>query len=154
MLTIRHATFKDSSALADLHLRQLGQPALSDGDANHYQTAFATFLDRALSGGNWTVWVAGDEQQLLLALYLVMLRRLPHPTRRDAPVGILTQLDALPAALDESVMLPVLRNLINWCRSQGLGMIHISPWLPVLPFYQKLGFQRCDRALLLELERE
>ena len=150
---IRQATMGDAAELARLRWDFSPDEVAAGGQPfDAFAAGFAAFLDEALAGGAWAIWVAADEGRLLGNLYLQTIAksspagrlrpalRVHHQRLRRAGV-------ARPGSGDR-----LLRHAIASARDRRLEFLILWPSEESPGFYARAGFRPAGEAMTLSLQ--
>jgi len=145
-LSIRRATAADAGVLArhraDM-FRDMGQlPAdLRDTLVEAARAYFAA----AVPDGRYVAWLAEGEGKIVAGAGLQLRELLPRPVPGGArlvrgPQGLILNVFTEPASRRRGVAAALMRELLRWCRANGIEslVLHASP--DGRPLYEKLGF--------------
>jgi GNAT superfamily N-acetyltransferase len=150
--SIGFAASDDVAALAQLrfalYVEQDGQGAEPPGD---YRERFERFAARALVSDDWRAWVARIDGELVGAMWLHTVHRIPVPGKRAGPIGYLTNVYVVPELRNAGLGAEMLDRLTAWCTEEGFSAVIVWPTERSRPFYGRAGFARLDEPLMIEL---
>jgi GNAT superfamily N-acetyltransferase len=146
---IRRATAADASSLARHRVemfRDMGE--LPDDLAGTLMEASRAYFERAISDGRYVAWVAetDDRSGAVIAGAGLQLRELlPRPAPRGdqlvrGPQGLILNVFTERAWRRRGVAEALLRELLRWCRSNGIENVVLHASADGRPLYRKLGF--------------
>jgi GNAT superfamily N-acetyltransferase len=150
--SIGFATTDDVAAMARLrfalYAEQDGAVAEPPGD---YRGRFERFAERALTSADWRAWVARIDDELVAAMWLHTVHRIPVPGKRAGPIGYLTNVYVAPDRRNTGLGSQILDRVTAWCREEGFSAVIVWPTERSRPFYGRAGFARLDEPLMIEL---
>jgi GNAT superfamily N-acetyltransferase len=117
-----------------------------------YRERFEDFAARALASDDWRAWVARLGDDLVAAMWLHRVRRIPVPGKRAGPIGYLTNVYVVPEHRNEGLGAEMLDRVTGWCRGEGFSAVIVWPTERSRSFYARGGFGRPDEPLVIELE--
>jgi GNAT superfamily N-acetyltransferase len=117
-----------------------------------YRERFASFAGAALSSDAWRSWVARDGDRLVAAMWLQTVPRVPVPGKRAGPIGYLTNVYVAPEHRNAGLGAQLLDRVKAWCSEQRYSLVIVWPTERSRPFYRRVGFDRPDEPLVLDLE--
>ena len=151
--TIELATLADVAALARLRFALYEEQEGSIAESpEEYRERFEAFAERALASEDWRAWVARDEDELLAAMWLHTVHRVPVPGKRAGPIGYLTNVYVVPDQRNAGLGAAILDRVTEWCRGERFSAVIVWPTERSRPFYARGGFSRPDEPLVIELE--
>ncbi len=146
------ATTDDIPELArlrrQLYVEQDGEPAES---ADEYGERLARFAMPTLASEDWRAWVARFGDELVAAMWMHTLHRVPVPGKRAGPIGYLTNVYVEPAYRNAGLGAEMLDQITAWCRNEGFSAVIVWPTERSRPFYRRCGFDRPEEPLVLDL---
>lgn len=150
---VERANIEDVAELArlrwELYAEQDGDP--TEGfDA--YAERFSRFARSALTSDDWRAWVARIGDELVAAMWLHTLHRVPVPGKRAGPIGYLTNVYVTPEHRNAGLGAEILDQITAWCRGEGFSAVIVWPTERSRPFYRRGGFTRPEEPLVIELE--
>jgi GNAT superfamily N-acetyltransferase len=151
--TIELATLADVAALARLRfaLYEEQEGTIAEPSVD-YADRFERFATRALGSDDWRAWVARLGDELVAAMWLYTVHRVPVPGARAGPIGYLTNVYVVPEHRDAGLGAEMLDRVTGWCREEGFSAVIVWPTERSRPFYARGGFGRHDEPLVIELE--
>jgi GNAT superfamily N-acetyltransferase len=132
-----------------LYAEQEGSELEPAGD---YRERFARFATRALASDDWRAWVARIGEELVAAMWLHTVHRVPVPGKYAGPIGYLTNVYVTPEHRNTGLGSRMLDRVTAWCRQEGFSAVIVWPTERSRPFYGRAGFARLDEPLVIELE--
>jgi len=150
----RLASANDFPFLADLRYRLATDDAPDLGD--HHKAVFLSASLERLSELETTSsaihWVAQANEQLIAALTIIKVPKVPAPDDLDGCWGYLTNVYTLPEHRNQGVGSALLAHARHWASAQRMELLIVWPSERSVPFYQRAGFARQADPLVLSLE--
>jgi|ERR1700754_1063196 len=150
-IIIRFVSQPDVTKLAKLRF------ALRSRDSSNVETE-AAFLKRCeswmaevLNRTTWRCWVAEQEGDLLGALWLQLIEKIPNPTAESECFGYITNFFVAESARGKGLGSRILDEALAWCREQNVHAVILWPTEKSRSLYQRHGFTLPDDLLELEL---
>jgi len=146
---IRRATAADAGVLARHRaemFRDMGE--LPDGLYDTLVEAARAYVTQAITDGRYVGWVAerdAESGEIVGGAGLQLRELLPRPnTGREqlvrGPQGLVVNVYTEPAWRRRGVADALMRELLRWCRGNGIESIVLHASGEGRPLYQKLGF--------------
>ena len=150
---VERASNEDVAELARLRWELYAE---QDGDPpevfDAYVERFSHFATRALASDDWRAWVARVGDELVAAMWLHTLHRVPVPGKRAGPIGYLTNVYVIPEHRNAGLGAEMLDRITAWCRGEGFSAVIVWPTERSKPFYRRGGFTRPEEPLVIEME--
>ncbi|SEN74706.1 GNAT family N-acetyltransferase [Paenibacillus sp. OV219] len=152
MTTIRLATVNDISELAQIRYTftvedypELRQGA--EGEEQFYRTCSA-FLEQAITGGDWFIWVAEEDERIVAHMYLQLIHKVPRPGRvRDPYFGYVTNVYTRPDYRGRGIGTQIHQSMELWAKEQAVEFLILWPSSTSVQFYERSGFRPSEEAL-------
>lgn len=109
-----------------------------------------SFLERALRGDRWAIWVAEDAGEVVATVYVQLVERVPRPNDQ-APWGYVTAVYARADRRDRGIGTALLEAVVRWARSRRLEMLLVWPSERSISLYRRAGFDPSAEGLELHL---
>ena len=141
--TIRSATAADIPELARLRWHLYTERMPHDEPFETYVERFTRFASDALARDGWRAWVAESDGQLVGAMWLHSVPRVPAPGRGDPrSIGYLTNAYVEPDHRSKGLGSRLLRTVVEHCEATDHVMIVAWPADGAYDFYERHGFTR------------
>ena len=75
-------------------------------------------MKRALEQGNWHCWVAERDDELVGALWLQLVEKIPNPTAEPERLGYITNFFVAESERGKGLGSRMLEEVLTWCREQ------------------------------------
>ena len=150
--TIRPAADDDVSELARLRWRLYTEREAHDEPFEQYVERFTAFARDALARGDWRAWCAEEDDQLVAAMWLHTVPRVPAPGHGDPrPMAYLTNMYVVPEQRSRGLGSRMLRELVDHCAAGGFELMLTFPADDAYGFYERNGFTRPPAPLVHRL---
>lgn len=116
--------------------------------AEGYEGRCRTFLDEALAGDRWRIFVAEADGEVVSHAYVELVDKVPRPTPEAAQWGYVTNVYTIPAERDKGIGAAILDAVTAWADSAGLELLVVWPGDESRPFYARHGFVQSDDPLI------
>lgn len=146
----RQAGPRDADALArmrwdfrtELHLES--QPAHT---WEEFQPVMLTFLANAFASGDWAVWLAECQGQILAHVYIHRIWKVPNPVKFNPAIGYVTNVYTIPEWRNQRVGAELLQIVQAWAETVDLELLFLWPSQRSVPFYLRQGFSQENKIL-------
>lgn len=147
---IRLATVSDAAALAELRYALRA----STGRATEPQAEFLercrVWMEKHLrEGQRWYCWVAEENEQLLGAVWIQLVEKIPNPRAETEQHGYLTNFYVAESARGQGLGSRLLRTAIEWCESRNVHALILWPTERSRSLYRRHGFALRDDLMEL-----
>jgi GNAT superfamily N-acetyltransferase len=106
------------------------------------------FLIKAIQGGDWFIWVAEIEEQIISHMYLQLIHKVPRPGKSPNPhFGYVTNIYTRPAYRRQGVGSKIHIAIEQWSKENDVEFLILWPSPPSVPFYSRNGFLHCEEAM-------
>lgn len=152
---IRAATPDDADELARLRWTfrvEHGTPA--DRTFEEFLDEFRGFAREVLADDQpWRAWVAEDDRRLVGCLWLQLVEKVPHPSRRrwERPIGYVTNVYIEPDLRNEGLGARLMDEALAFARGREVAEVVVWPSPRSVSFYRRAGFGSEEAPLLLDL---
>lgn len=116
--------------------------------------ACTAFLQRALAGPLWVVWLAEEDGQIVSHIYIHIIEKVPNPHSLHPRFGYVTNVYTRPAYRNQGIGAQLMQRVKAWAEEQDLEMLVLWPSRRSVPFYQRAGFIRPNDMLTLNLRED
>ena len=138
---IRQAKLHDAAELARLRWDFSPDEIAASGQSfAEFARDFEQFVFDALHSGDWSIWVAEQNQRLIANLYIHLVPKVPRPGRFGQRYGYLTNVYAEPDVRDAGIGSALLREAIAWAHDRRLELLLVWPSEESVRFYLRAGF--------------
>jgi hypothetical protein len=101
---IRMAIFTDAPELSRLRWEMCAEDLDAPPfDAHAFAPHFLRWFEKALTSGNWTIWVTDQDGHLAATVYVLRVATVPRPERLDNGWGHVTSVYVEPAVRNDGL---------------------------------------------------
>jgi GNAT superfamily N-acetyltransferase len=138
----RTATVDDARALAEMRweFRAMDAPEPVAESRAAFLPLCSAFIERGIESGDWTVWVAEDEGNLVAHIFVLTIAKVPKPDRLHNTMAFVTNVYARPAYRNRGIGSELMRHVVAWAHTLEFEMLFVWPGEESLPFYERAGF--------------
>ena len=105
--------------------------------------------DHLQHGSLWHCWVAESSDQLIGALWLQLVEKIPNPRSEPEFHGYITNFYLEPAARSQGIGSRLLTMALDWCKARDVHAVILWPTEKSRTLYERHGF--AVRPDILEL---
>jgi GNAT superfamily N-acetyltransferase len=98
------------------------------------------FLRQGIKSGEWTYWVASQDNILVAHIFVHFFHPVPRPDRAVANYGYMTNVYTSPIYRNQGIGTALLLQVIEWARDRDVPFLMVSPSDRSIPFYRRAGF--------------
>lgn len=113
-----------------------------------YEGRCRTFLERALAGERWRIFLAEKAGEVVSHAYLELVDKVPRPTREASQWGYVTNVYTVPAQRGRGVGAAVLSGVTDWADRAALELLIVWPSEESRSFYARHGFADADEPMI------
>ncbi|WP_159886077.1 GNAT family N-acetyltransferase [Paenibacillus puerhi] len=127
------------------------QPEIQD-EFELFAVECRVFLEQAIRGERWHIWVAETDGVLVSHLYIQLIDKVPRPGRITYPFAYMTNVYTDPDYRSRGIGSQLFRTVQEWATDNKMEFIIVWPSDEAVPFYSRLGYKRCTEPMELTLE--
>lgn len=105
------------------------------------------FLENALNGGQWFIWVAEENQKIVSHIYIELLQKVPRPGRKTYPFAYMTNVYTVPEYRNKGVGGNVLGLINKWIKENNFEFVIVWPSDESINYYKKYGYAHCKEPM-------
>ena len=151
-LVIRLARDADSGQLVELR-RDLTFEELPPEESQvrpDYEHDFHAFLDDALAGGRWQIWVAEVDERIVAHAFVALVDKVPRPVRENRRIAYLTNVYTRPAFRRQGIGTELIRRVQEAAREADVELMLVWPSDGSVELYEREGFTASNEPLVWE----
>ncbi|MDG0792997.1 GNAT family N-acetyltransferase [Cohnella ginsengisoli] len=151
-MRIRQAHLEDIEALILMRweLTLEHQPETSD-DFELFAAECRTFLEEAIRGERWHIWIAEVEGVIASHMYIQLIDKVPRPGRVTYPFAYMTNVYTDPAYRSQGIGSRLLEAIRAWATENKFEFIIVWPSEESRAFYGRNGYALCNDPMALQL---
>lgn len=116
-----------------------------------YEDEFRAFLEDAIEGGRWQIWVAELDGSVVSHAFLALVDRVPRPIYEPRRIAYLTNVYTRPEHRNRGIGAAVIRRAQEAAREADVVVIIVWPSDESVDFYAREEFERRDQPLVWKL---
>ena len=148
--TIRLANASDAPALAVLRYALRSSTGVATEPETEFLKRCAAWMRAHLEEGSaWRCWIAEESGELLGAIWLQLVEKIPNPRSEAEHHAYLTNFYVNESARGRGVGTKLLRAAIEWCKTADVHAIILWPTERSRSLYERNGFAVRDDLLEL-----
>lgn len=106
------------------------------------------FLIKAIESGNWIIWVAEADKNIVSHMYLQLIHKVPRPGKSPDPYyGYVTNVYTRPAFRSQGFGTKIHIAMEEWSKDNNVEFLILWPSSNSVPFYSKNGFSPSEEAV-------
>jgi GNAT superfamily N-acetyltransferase len=152
--SIRLATLADSDALVEMREAFALEEEPLGGLRPDYETDMRVYLAEGLDSGRLKGWVAEIDGEVVSHAFLVLVGKVPRPTRVNRRIAYLTNVYTRPAERGSGIGAELLAAVTAWAESSDVELIFVWPSEVSTAFYGRSGFRSPTDLLVWEAAPE
>ncbi|OXM14770.1 GNAT family N-acetyltransferase [Paenibacillus herberti] len=151
-MNIRRATEKDIETLILMRWEFTfeHQPEVN-GDFEVFATECRAFLEQAMRGERWYIWVADIDGIVASHMYIQLIDKVPRPGRITYPFAYMTNVYTDPGYRSQGIGSQLLKAIQKWSEENKFEFIIVWPSDEGREFYARNGYRLCVDPMELHL---
>lgn len=151
--TIRKATLDDAAEVARLRW-DFSPEEVAKGTQSYeaWRAGFENFVHTAFNSESWTVWVAEQDDRIVMNIWVYLVPKVPRPGQFGKRLGYVTNVYAEPDVRNAGIGSAVMEQVIAWARQEALELLLVWPSTESRRFYARAGFLASTETMELLLE--
>ena len=139
--TIRLADASDAPALAALRYALRSSTGIATEPESEFLRRCAAWMEEHLSGTEaWLCWVAEESGELMGALWLQLVEKIPNPRSEPEHHSYITNFYVQPAARGKGIGSQLLRAALKFCETHNVHAVILWPTDRSRTLYERHGF--------------
>ena len=147
--TIRLANASDAPALAVLRYALRSSTGVATEPETEFLRRCTAWMEDRLKKDAWLCWVAEEDEQLIGAVWLQLVEKIPNPRSEAEHHAYLTNFYVDERARGRGIGTKLLRAAIEWCKTAHVHAIILWPTERSRSLYERNGFAVRDDLLEL-----
>ncbi|MDX6481283.1 MAG: hypothetical protein QOG85_1793 [Gaiellaceae bacterium] len=115
-----------------------------------YEEECSAFLESAIEGGRWQIWVAELDGRVVSHAFVALVDKVPRPIYEPRRIAYLTNVYTRPEHRNRGIGADVIRRAQEAAREADVEVMIVWPSDESVDFYAREGFERRDEPLLWE----
>lgn len=149
MEVIRLATLDDVDNLVQMRWDFSEDEHINDiVSFEEFHKICSEFLIKAISGGEWYIWVAEIEKNIVSHMYLQLIHKVPRPGKSPDPYfGYVTNVYTRSDYRSRGIGTKIHTAMEQWSKEKNVEFLILWPSSESVQFYSRNGFFRCEEAM-------
>jgi len=123
-----------------------GAPALPTNPG--YEDECRAFLEDAIAGTRWQVWVAEQDGAVVAHAYVALVDKVPRPVYEPRRIAYLTNVYTRPEHRNLGIGAALIGRVQEAGHEADVELIIVWPSDESIDFYERAGFERPDEPLI------
>ncbi|WP_010094570.1 GNAT family N-acetyltransferase [Ornithinibacillus scapharcae] len=102
-----------------------------------------SFLEQAISGKQWYIWIAEEQDTIVSHIYIEVIQKVPRPGRVTYPFAYMTNVYTIPAYRNKGIGSELLQTIHEWIKENKYEFIIVWPSEDSIGYYEKNGYIHC-----------
>lgn len=149
-MEVRKAELRDIEALVDNRLEFVCSIREIE-NRDEFRKHTKEYIRKHLGGESLVAFIALDNRKIVSSCILCIYETLPIPSCISGKAGLLLNVYTLKDYRYQGLAYSLLRKLIKEAKSMGVGKIQLDYTDDGYPLYKKIGFEKLDREMVLNL---
>ena len=150
-VTIRLAVKSDALELAKLRYALRSTTGIATEPEGEFIKRCTAWMEEHLQRQAWQCWVAEINQQLIAAVWLQLVEKIPNPRSEPEEHAYITNFYVEEAARGRGIGTQLLREAIRWCEAREVHAVVLWPTERSRSLYERHGFAVRDDIMELLL---
>src|SRR5215813_12682499 len=137
---IRFAKPTDADALAQLRYALRASTGRATEPESEFIERCSIWMREHLQTGAWHCWVAEESGQLIGAVWLQLVEKIPNPRAEAEHHAYITNFYIQEPARSRGIGSQLLRTALDWCRERDVHAVILWPTERSRSLYERHGF--------------
>jgi ribosomal protein S18 acetylase RimI-like enzyme len=146
-VTIRHAGIGDISQLVEMRRALTLEDEDFSADRPGYEGDCTSFLEEAIRGGRWHIWVATIGAMIVATMFVELVDKVPRPVPEHRHIAYLTNCYTRPECRGQGIGTRLLEHAQDAARAADAELMLVWPSQRSVEFYRRAGFEGTDEPL-------
>ncbi|MEF7564231.1 GNAT family N-acetyltransferase [Bacillus infantis] len=150
-MQIRLAERKDIDQLIrmrwDFTLEDYEEGTFSEKDYPEFEKECRFFLEEAIEGDIWYIWIAEDHGKVVSHMYIERIQKVPRPGRITYPFAYMTNVYTVPEYRGKGVGSRLITAINTWIEENHYEFIIVWPSEEGVEFYKRNGYKHCNEPM-------
>ncbi|MCJ7843589.1 GNAT family N-acetyltransferase [Lederbergia sp. NSJ-179] len=114
---------------------------------NDFEIECQSFLENALSSGQWFIWVAEENGKIISHIFIELIQKVPRPGRITHPFAYMTNVYTIKEYRNKGIGSKLLATVNKWAKENSYEFIIVWPSDDSIHFYKKNGYIHCAEPM-------
>jgi len=106
-----------------------------------------SFLENALKGDQWFIWVAEDDGEIVSHIYIELIQKVPRPGKTTYPFAYMTNVYTVTEYRNMGVGSKLLNSINKWIKENHYEFVIVWPSDDSINYYKKNGYVHCTEPM-------
>ncbi|MBP2240472.1 GNAT superfamily N-acetyltransferase [Cytobacillus eiseniae] len=106
-----------------------------------------SFLLNAMNNGQWFIWVAEKNGEIIANIYIELIQKVPRPGRTTYPFAYMTNVYTVKPYRNKGIGSKLLATINEWAKEEKYEFIIVWPSEDSVPYYQRNGYVHSTEPL-------
>ncbi|WP_231689544.1 GNAT family N-acetyltransferase [Bacillus sp. FJAT-27245] len=121
--------------------------AVLESDYKVFEEECSAFLQDAMDGGQWFIWIAEEEGRIISHMYIELIHKVPRPGRVTRPFAYMTNVNTVPEYRGKGIGGKLISTINEWAKANQYEFIIVWPSEEGVRFYEKNGYSHCKEPM-------
>jgi predicted GNAT family N-acyltransferase len=140
MQTVRLATAEDAATLSQLRFALRSKPGKDIETKTAFLLRCREWMAHNLLDEMWRCWVVEEENAIMGALWLQLIKKIPNPTSETEFLAYITNVFVKETARGRGLASTLLKTALAFCEEQKVQTVILWPTEKSRPLYERHGF--------------
>lgn len=112
----------------------------SHGSYEDFREECQVFLENAITGSDWYIWVAEENDRVVSHIYIELIQKVPRPGRVTRPFAYMTNVYTVPEYRSKGVGSKLLRSINSWIEERNYEFVIVWPSDEAIDYYKRNGY--------------
>jgi GNAT superfamily N-acetyltransferase len=114
---------------------------------NDFALECQAFLENALKGNQWFIWVAEENERLVSHIFIELIYKVPRPGRTTYPFAYMTNVYTIPEYRNKGNGSKLLSSINKWIKDNNYEFVIVWPSDESVNYYKKNGYIPCTEPM-------
>ncbi|WP_052345906.1 GNAT family N-acetyltransferase [Paucisalibacillus sp. EB02] len=107
---------------------------------NDFEKECYVFLEKALNGPDWYIWVAEENGRVVSHIYIELIQKVPRPGRITHPFAYMTNVYTNPKYRNKGIGSKLLQSINSWIKENNYEFVIVWASDEAIEYYKKNGY--------------
>lgn len=152
-VAIRCATPADIAVLASLRYALRANTGIATEPETDFLRRCGAWMEERLKAGDaWQCWVAEENGELVGAVWLQLIEKIPNPRSEAEHHAYLTNFCVQESARGKGIGSSLLAAALEWCQTSDVNAVILWPTDRSRSLYARHGFAVCEDIMELKID--
>ncbi|MBM7662559.1 GNAT superfamily N-acetyltransferase [Bacillus mesophilus] len=111
-----------------------------DSSYEDFEKECYVFLEKALNGDTWFIWVAEENGTVVSHIYIELIQKVPRPGKVTNSFAYMTNVYTIPEYRNMGIGSKVLGTINKWIKDNSYEFVIVWPSEDSINYYKKNGY--------------